>query len=264
VIIRAPNPRIAGWALAGVAAAALLGGAVMALAAERQSPVLVLDLGVLPPVAPAVAAVAESAPQVAAEAPVAPDEPAPVEAAPELPQADVAPELAAAAPVTLPVPEVPVAADLSLPPPPKKPEPTKERAEKKSDEAPKSEPKKKKKEKVADKPKETAEKAVTAAASAPKAEAKTKGGGAVSPAAYAKAVMKKVRSTKKKSGAGKGTVVVGFTVAADGGLAGVKLLQGSGNAALDKIALDHIRRSAPFPVPPEGAGRSYSFEFVGK
>lgn len=86
----------------------------------------------------------------------------------------------------------------------------------------------------------------------------------MSPAAYAKAVMKKVRSTKKKSGAGNGTVVVGFTIGKDGSLAGVKLLQSSGNAALDKIALDHIRRSAPFPAPPPDAGRSYSFEFVGK
>jgi hypothetical protein len=48
VIVRAPNARAAGWALAGVAATALLGGAVMALAAERQAPVLVLDLGALP------------------------------------------------------------------------------------------------------------------------------------------------------------------------------------------------------------------------
>jgi len=264
VIVRAPNARTVGWTLAGVAAGALLGGAVMALAAERQAPVLILDLGVLPPVAPAVAAVAEAAPRVADEAPAAPDEPALDEATPTLPKADATPDLAAAAPVALPVPETPVAADMALPSPPKKPEPRKETAEKKPTEAPKSKPKKKKKEKAADKPKETAEKAVTAAASAPEAGSKTKGGGAVSPAAYAKAVMKKVRSTKKKSGAGKGTVVVGFTIAADGSLAGVKLLKGSGNAALDKIALDHIRRSAPFPVPPDSAGRSYSFEFVGK
>ena len=82
--------------------------------------------------------------------------------------------------------------------------------------------------------------------------------------AYAKAVMKKVRATKKQAGAGKGVVVIGFVVAGDGGLADVKILQGSGNAALDRIALDHIRRAAPFPPPPEAAGRSFAFEFVGK
>ncbi len=76
--------------------------------------------------------------------------------------------------------------------------------------------------------------------------------------------MKKVRGTKKKKGVGRGSVTVGFTVAKDGGLASVKVLQTSGNADLDQVALDHIRRSAPFPPPPEGAGRSFSFEFIGK
>lgn len=74
--------------------------------------------------------------------------------------------------------------------------------------------------------------------------------------------MKKVRATKRKTGAGRGTVVVGFSIAPDGSLAGVQVLQGSGNAALDRIATDHIRRAAPFPVPPEGAETGYSFEFV--
>jgi protein TonB len=175
--------------------------------------------------------------------------------------AEAAPQMVAAAPVVLPVPEGPVTADLALPPPPEKPKPKTEKVEETPVEKPKSAPDKKK---AADKPKETTEKVVSApAASAPKAGSQTKGG-AVSPAVYARAVMKKVRSTKKTSGAGKGTVVVGFTIAADGGLAGVRLLHGSGNAALDKIALDHIRRAVPFPMPPEGAGRSYSFEFVGK
>jgi protein TonB len=100
-------------------------------------------------------------------------------------------------------------------------------------------------------------------ASAPSAAAKAKGGD-VSPAAYAKAVMKKVRATKRKSGAGKGTVVVGFVIAPDGGLASVQVLQSSGNAVLDAIALDHIRRSAPFPPPVSNAKPGYSFEFVGK
>ena len=53
-------------------------------------------------------------------------------------------------------------------------------------------------------------------------------------------------------------------IAADGSLAGVSLAQSSGNAALDKIALDHIRRSAPFPAPPEGVKPTYAWTFVGK
>jgi periplasmic protein TonB len=61
-----------------------------------------------------------------------------------------------------------------------------------------------------------------------------------------------------------GVVVVGFTVAKTGGLAGVTVLRSSGNAVLDQIALDHIRRAAPFAIPPAGVGRSFSFEFVGR
>jgi TonB family protein len=78
-------------------------------------------------------------------------------------------------------------------------------------------------------------------------------------------VLKKVRSTKKKAGAGKGMVVVGFSIAPDGGLAGVQVLQSSGDASLGLITVDHIHRSAPFPAPPpEAAGRGFSFEFVGR
>ena len=56
---RGPAPRTAGWVLAGTAATALLcGAAAVALAAEWQEPVLFVDLGALPPSAPAVAAVA--------------------------------------------------------------------------------------------------------------------------------------------------------------------------------------------------------------
>jgi periplasmic protein TonB len=107
--------------------------------------------------------------------------------------------------------------------------------------------------------------APSAGPSAPKQGQNAKGGAAkVSSAAYAKAVLKKVRATKKKSGAGKGVAVVGFTVGTSGALAGVKVLRSSGNAALDQMAVGHVQRSAPFPTPPKGAGRSFSFEFIGK
>ena len=268
---QATRERLAGWLLSGAVALALLcAAAAIAFAAERQAPVLFLDLAALPPAAPALAAVAEAAPQVVDEAPTTPDEPAATEPEPRLPEPDLAPKIPASASMALPKIEAPVTADLALPPPPEKPAPKAEAPAKdkmaKAEPDPKPErkkaaekPKTDKKPK-AEKPKET----TSASASAPKAAGKTKSGGAMSPAAYAKAVMKKVRSTRKKSGAGRGTVVVGFTIGKDGGLAGVKVLQSSGDASLDKTALDHIRRSAPFPVPPEGAGRSYSFEFVGK
>lgn len=268
-----PDARAVGWTMAGVAATALLcGAAAVALAAERQAPALVLDLGALPPAAPAVTAVAEAAPRVREAAPLAPTEPEMPEAAPDLPLADPAPKLAAAAPLAQPVPDLPVHADLTLPPPEKQ-APEVKKAPERTKPKPKPDHKTVKQQaeertKVTEtteaKPvvkKEMSAPAPTASAS--KAGAKVKGG-AISPAAYAKAVLKQVRAVKKKSGAGKGVVVVGFSIGKDGSLAGVQVLQSSGNDNLDAMALDHIRRSAPFPAPPEDAGRSYSFEFVGK
>jgi protein TonB len=278
-----PSSRVAGWLLAGASSLALIGGAAaFALAAERQVPVLFLDLASLPPAAPSIAAVAEAAPEVAATPPPAPEVPDAEEAEPVVPDEVTAPTLAAAASPALPEVDRTVTADIFLPPPrpepepkpepksipettpEKKPEPEKKAAAEKKPDKKKSE----KTAKAAETPVEHAapdKKATPAAeASAPNSGSKVKGG-AVSAAAYAKAVLKKVRSTKKKSGAGKGTVVVGFSIAADGGLAGVQVLQTSGNAALDRIAVDHIRRSVPFPAPPpSAAGSGYSFEFVGK
>jgi len=263
-----PTARSAGWLLAGATALGLIGGVTAyALAAERRVSVLILDLGAEPPSAPAIAAVAEAAPDVAAADPVLAEPSNATEATPVVPEATPRPILAAAAPLSLPEIERPVAAEVTLPAakaePLQQPQPRpKARPERTSE--PKSEPETKpeKREKArtdealrADQP--------ASAASAPSSGTKAKGGG-LSAAAYAKAVLKKVRATKKQSGAGKGRVVVGFTIAADGSLASVTVLQSSGNAALDQIALDHIRRSAPFPAPPSDARPGYSFEFVGK
>lgn len=264
-----PTARSAGWLLAGATALGLIGGAAAyALATERRVSVLILDLGAELPSASAIAAVAEAAPEVLAADPFPPDASDPTEPAPVVPEATPRPMLAAAAPLRLPEIERPVAAEVTLPAaeaePLQEPQPRpKARPERKSE--PKSEPKAKPEKRgektrsddplLADQP--------ASAASAPSSGTKARGGG-LSAAAYAKAVLKKVRATKRQSGASKGRVVVGFTIAADGGLASVTVLQSSGNAALDQIALDHIRRSAPFPAPPADARPGYSFEFVGK
>jgi protein TonB len=273
---RAALSRSLGWMASAASAAALLSGMAFALAAQRDAApaALMLDLSQQPPAAPAVAAVSDAAPQAMDEAPDLPDQPAPLaEAAPDAPRPDTAPDLPPARPaLSLPEPEVPARADLSAPPPPKEEPPEKiAKAEPQPKPKPKPEkPAKPKPEQTAAKPKkETAEAsskpaAAAAGAAAPKAAEKATGAPKVSAASYAKSVMKKVRGTKKKKAAGRGSVTVGFTVAKDGGLASVKVLNSSGNADLDRIALDHIRRAAPFPPPPEGVGRNFSFEFVGK
>lgn len=263
--------RIAGWLMAGAAALALVAGAAaFALAAERRESVLVLDLGTSPPSAPAVAVLSEAAPAVVGLDPSLPAPTDPSDAAPVMPDASPSPMFATAAPMTLPQIDPAVAADLSLPTrgadADAGPEPTvrpKARPSAKPETKPKPEPDTRKKPKETG-PAETAHpETATSSASAPSAAARPKGGD-LSPADYARSVLKKVRATKRKPGAGKGSVVVGFTIAADGGLASVQVLQSSGNAELDAVALDHIRRSAPFPPPVKGAKPGFSFEFIGR
>ena len=262
-----------GWSAAALASAACLAGAAMALVTERRElpAPLYLDLAATPPTAVSVAAIADPAPAVMDEAPDLPFTPAEAESdASPLPPSEIAPVTShLVAQLPSPVVETSASLDLATPPPLAKSEPLAK---------PKPRPDQKVKPKVAEAKPETAQKpedtpkrekpaepsALSAGATAPVAGTKATGGAKVSPAAYAKAVMKKVRSTKKKLGTGRGTVVVGFTIGKDGSLVDVKVLQSSGDKALDTNALDHIRRSAPFPAPPESAGGSFSFEFVGK
>ncbi|EHK56217.1 energy transducer TonB family protein [Allomesorhizobium alhagi] len=54
----------------------------------------------------------------------------------------------------------------------------------------------------------------------------------------------------------RGEVRVAFTVSAGGGVGGVRVVRSSGSPVLDKAAVETVRRAAPFPAIPEGAGRS--------
>lgn len=58
-----------------------------------------------------------------------------------------------------------------------------------------------------------------------------------------------------------GDVVVSFTVTASGGLGGVSIARSSGAAKLDAAAIAAVKRAAPFPKIPNGAGRS-SWQFT--
>ena len=251
------HSRATGWFLAGTAAVALMSGVgALALAADGPPPFVTLDLGQMPPTAAAVSAMAAPAPQVADTAPQMPESADPSEAAPEAPATVTAPEAAVVAAMDLPHPEQPVMAEMKVPEKTVRPKPRTMRADDRKAKAQETQEKAK--------PKRVAEVLGETAAAAPSVDSKPGKSGGMSPAASARAVMKKVRSTRKASGGGKGTAVVGFSIGADGGLERVRLLQSSGSAALDRVALDHIRRAAPFSAPPTDAGRSYSFEFVVK
>lgn len=59
-----------------------------------------------------------------------------------------------------------------------------------------------------------------------------------------------------RSGKLRGEVLVSFVVASNGSVSSVRVARSSGSPILDQAAGDAVRRAAPFPPIPEGAGRS--------
>lgn len=81
---------------------------------------------------------------------------------------------------------------------------------------------------------------------------------------YGDTVMRLIAKLRRVKAPERGVVTVGFEIGGDGGLRRVAVVSSSGSSALDQVAVDHIRRAAPFPPPPEGAVTRFAFEFVGK
>ncbi|MCF3643119.1 TonB family protein [Rhizobium sp. TRM95111] len=92
-----------------------------------------------------------------------------------------------------------------------------------------------------------------------KGNASTAGNAAVSN--YPGKVRSKInRSKRRVSGGHSGSVVVSFVVSSSGSASGIRVARSSGVAALDKAALDSIRRASPFPkIPPAAERSSWSF-----
>jgi protein TonB len=99
-------------------------------------------------------------------------------------------------------------------------------------------------------------------AAQPAQERRVAGGQAA--ARYGDQVMRQIARLRRQQAPERGVVTVGFEIGTDGGLRRVAVVSSSGSEALDRVALDHIRRAAPFPPPPEGATRRFAFEFVGR
>lgn len=278
-----------GWALSSaMAAAALSGLAALAMTAEvagesmGQEDVAVVMLAARPELS----AMSEPAPDVAPDTPDLPDAQPDEENPVSPPKADDLPDpmtKAAAAPEAPPTESAPSIDRTPIPPPKLLAESDVAPAEPKAEVKPKPKPKvtTKPKDPPTDAPEKPAPTKKTAAKDKPKAApsepsaeasaaskkqaaSASAGNGAKAVANYGASVMKKIRKVRKAKAPGRGTVVVGFMIAADGNLASVKVLRSSGSADLDQVAVDHIRRAAPFQPPPEGAERRFSFEFVGK
>lgn len=102
------------------------------------------------------------------------------------------------------------------------------------------------------------------ASSAPARQAAPAPAGNADAANYPGQVLRAIQRVRQARSPGRGTAVVAFSVGAGGGLQSVSIVRSSGNGGVDRIALDHIRRAAPFPAPPPGARRQFSFEFVAR
>ena len=79
---------------------------------------------------------------------------------------------------------------------------------------------------------------------------------------YAGIVMRRIARRKPRTSL-RGTAMVSFTIAPNGGLAALSLAQSSGSAKLDQLALSAVRRAAPFPRPPSGARTRFSLPVKG-
>jgi protein TonB len=78
-------------------------------------------------------------------------------------------------------------------------------------------------------------------------------------AGYSAAVRKKIMRHRADVGAGvrkNQKVTVSFTVSAGGGISGVRIVQSSGNRALDDAAVTMVRRAVPLPAIPPEIGRT--------
>lgn len=108
----------------------------------------------------------------------------------------------------------------------------------------------------------SAEGAASAGATASGTSGAASQGGNAAVSNYPGQVMERIRRTRQQRVSGRGVAVVSFSVGSNGGLAAASIQRSSGSPAIDAAALAHIQRAAPFPAPPAGAGRSFSFEFV--
>jgi protein TonB len=82
-------------------------------------------------------------------------------------------------------------------------------------------------------------------------------------ATYPAEVMQRLSRTRRDRLRVSGTAVIAFTVGDNGSLVALVVAQGSGSEEVDRAGLALVQRAAPFPPPPPGAQRNFSFQFTG-
>ena len=78
---------------------------------------------------------------------------------------------------------------------------------------------------------------------------------------YTKLVNQHIANTPRRPVRGKGTVVIEFELNASGQIVYATIATSSGRSRIDKAALKHLRRAAPFPPPPARAIRKFTLPF---
>ena len=78
---------------------------------------------------------------------------------------------------------------------------------------------------------------------------------------YTKLVNQHIANTPRRPVRGKGTVIIEFELNANGQIVYATIATSSGRSRIDKAALKHLRRAAPFPPPPAQAIRKFTLPF---
>lgn len=81
---------------------------------------------------------------------------------------------------------------------------------------------------------------------------------------YPGEVMARLSRVRRPNVSARGTALVAFSIAGNGGLAGVSVARSSGSPELDRAAVRLVQSAAPFPPPPSGARRSFSISIAGR
>lgn len=82
--------------------------------------------------------------------------------------------------------------------------------------------------------------------------------GTAANANYDGKVRSRIRRSIRTPRGVEGTVVVSFSVNGSGGLTSVRVTRGSGVPEIDQLAVEAVRRAAPFGPTPGGNGRNFT------
>lgn len=84
-----------------------------------------------------------------------------------------------------------------------------------------------------------------------KAETKASQAGDGAVRSYQRSVLRKIARVPKRRAGGRGKALVGMVIAPGGSIASLRVVRSSGDGAIDRMALDTVRRAGPFGPTPD-------------